>query len=104
MMKNFNEGDSGIKSMIEEEENVINTMIKEYNFYNKTLIVYGKHCNDDTCKTKCDQLVRFGFSNVKMYPGGMFEWLCLQDIYGSDDFPTTTKELDLYKYRPSSQL
>ena len=29
----------------------------------------------------------------------MFEWLLLQDIYGDDEFPTTTKELDILKYK-----
>ena len=34
----------------------------------------------------------------------MFEWLCLQDIYGDELFPTTSRELDIYKYRPNSNL
>ena len=33
------------------------------------------------------------------YTGGLFEWLLLQDIYGSDMFKTTTEEVDHLKYR-----
>ena len=36
--------------------------------------------------------------------GGLFEWLLLQDMYGSDEFPTTNKELDVLKYKPISIL
>jgi hypothetical protein len=32
----------------------------------------------------------------------MFEWLLLQDIYGAASFPTTSKELDILKYKPPS--
>ena len=34
--------------------------------------------------------------------GGLFEWLCLQDIYGFEDFPTTKKELDILKFKGQS--
>ena len=40
-----------------------------------------------------------GFSQIYVYPGGIFEWLLLQDIYGEDSFPTTKKELDILKYK-----
>ena len=30
----------------------------------------------------------------------MFEWLMLQEIYGEENFPTTTRLLDLLKYKP----
>jgi hypothetical protein len=43
-----------------------------------------------------------GFVNVYLYPGGLFEWLLLQDIYGDDEFPTTIKELDILKYKPDN--
>ena len=54
--------------------------------------------------TKYTQLVNLGFVNVYIYPGGLFEWLCLQDIYGDDEFPTTNKELDILKYKPARLL
>ena len=53
---------------------------------------------DKTYK-KYEQLVGLGFTNVYIYVGGMFEWLLLQDIYGQDLFPTTSKELDILKYK-----
>ena len=43
-----------------------------------------------------------GLTEVYVYPGGLFEWLLLQDIYGDDSFPTTKKELDILKYKPVS--
>ena len=51
---------------------------------------------------KYDQLIGLGFPNVFIYPGGLFEWLCLQDIYGYDNFPTTIKELDILKFKAKS--
>ena len=48
---------------------------------------------------KYEQLVALGFTNVYVYVGGMFEWLLLQDIYGSELFPTTSEELDILKYK-----
>ena len=44
------------------------------------------------------------FNHVYIYLGGLFEWLCLQDIYGENAFPTTTHEIDLLKYKPRSHL
>ena len=34
----------------------------------------------------------------------MFEWLLLADIYGTDLFPTTKRELDILKFKPSKGL
>jgi hypothetical protein len=45
-----------------------------------------------------------GFYNVYLYPGGLFEWLCLQDIYSSENFTTTNIELDILKYTPLSNI
>ena len=33
-----------------------------------------------------------------LYVGGLFEWLCLQDIYGQSEFPTTNIELDITEF------
>jgi hypothetical protein len=84
-----------------EEEAIINKYLKE----NKSIriIIYGKNCNDDSVNKKYQQLYSLGFYNIFIYLGGLFEWLLLQDIYGQDLFPTTTKELDLLKYK-SNQL
>lgn len=87
---------------IEEEEVFMNAMLSEPNGKDREIIVYGKNSNDDTMHKKHQQLMGLGFKNVRVYPGGMFEWLLLQDIYGTASFPTTSKELDLLKYKPPS--
>jgi hypothetical protein len=48
---------------------------------------------------KHKQLLTYGFKNVKIYFGGLFEWLCLQDIYGKEQFKTNGDELDILKYK-----
>ena len=63
------------------------------------IIVYGENAGDDRVAEKYKQLLSLGFSNVFVYPGGLFEWLLLQDIHGKDIFPTTSKENDFLKYR-----
>jgi len=82
---------------IENEEALINSIIKKTK--NKNIIIYGRNCNDEKVYKKYQQLVSLGFTNVYVYVGGMFEWLLLQDIYGSDLFPTTSNELDILKYK-----
>jgi len=81
---------------IDNEEKVINSIIKKNK--NKNIILYGKNSNDEKTYKKYEQLIGLGFTNVYIYVGGMFEWLLLQDIYGSELFPTTSKELDILKY------
>jgi len=84
------------------EESVINELIsrnkKQY------IIIYGKNTNDPKLAEKYDQLTKLGFSNLYVYPGGLFEWLLLQDIYGGDNFPTTSKPKDIFSYRPTKTL
>jgi hypothetical protein len=80
----------------------MNAMILEPKGKDREIIVYGKNTNDDTVHKKYQQLIGLGFKNVRVYPGGMFEWLLLQDIYGASSFPTTSKELDILKYKPPS--
>lgn len=89
---------------IQEEEEIINGILKNTSSNNNTIIVYGMNSNDESIHTKYDQLVKLGIKNVFIYTGGMFEWLLLQDIYGRDLFPTTSRELDLLKYKPRKQL
>jgi len=83
-----------------EEEMLLNDALHQ----NKSLliIVYGLNYSDESIYTKYMQLIKLGFTNVCLYPGGMFEWLMLQDIYGDDMFKTTAKELDILKYKPPS--
>jgi hypothetical protein len=88
---------------INQEEAFINKLIQSGKMEIK-IIIYGKNCNDDKLYKKQQQLTSLGFYNVYIYLGGLFEWLCLQDIYGADDFPTTKKELDLLKYKSTKKL
>ena len=60
--------------------------------------------NDENIYKKYKQLVSLGVANIYIYPGGLFEWLCLQDIYGEELFPTTKKELDILKYKSITQF
>ena len=87
---------------IAEEENTINLYLTKNKGIN--IVIYGKNCSDDTIYKKYNQLVELGFNNIHLYPGGMFEWLLLQDIYGKDEFVTTSNELDILKYKPESKL
>lgn len=91
---------------IQHEEEIINGIInnKYSNTIDVTVIVYGMNSNDENIYSKHEQLVKLGIKNVFIYTGGMFEWLLLQDIYGHELFPTTSKELDILKYKPRKQL
>jgi hypothetical protein len=86
------------------EEEIINKCIDSRNTSSIMIIIYGRNANDRTPYVKQDQLVKMGFNKVYVYPGGMFEWLMLQDIYGADVFPTTINERDLLKYKPKQVL
>ena len=68
------------------------------------IVIYGKNANDDTIYKKYAQLVKLGFHNVHLYPGGLFEWLLLQDIYGTEEFMTTSKQSDILRYKPRQML
>ena len=88
---------------IDKEEHLINNFIKTGN-YNIKIIIYGQNASDETVTNKATQLYKLGFVNLYVYLGGIFEWLMLQDIYGSEDFQTTSKELDILKYKSPKQL
>ena len=59
-----------------QEETVINQLLT--NNKERYIIIYGKNVNDVTVYEKYDQLLKLTFKNIYIYPGGMFEWLCLQ--------------------------
>ena len=86
-----------------QEEQVINTYLQNRQT-NIHVVGYGRNANDTAAYTKQQQLLKMGFSRSYLYPGGLFEWLLLQDIYGGDEFPTTAKELDILKYKPVRAL
>lgn len=68
------------------------------------IVVYGESANDDSVGQKYAQLAGLGFTNVYVYPGGMFEWLLLQDVYGEEMFPTIGREIDILKYKGPRRL
>jgi hypothetical protein len=82
---------------IEEEIKLLNAYLKT----NKTIliIIYGRNNSDISVIKKHKQLQSLGFTNIALYLGGLFEWLLLQDIFGYDNFPTTTKTIDILKYK-----
>tara|TARA_B100001142_G_scaffold319033_1_gene361975 strand:- start:2950 stop:3369 length:420 start_codon:yes stop_codon:yes gene_type:complete len=87
--------------LLNNEEKVINANLNNYNL---KIIIYDKNCNEQRPYDKYKQLIALGFRNIYIYSGGLFEWLLLQDIYGHDNFPTTTKEIDILQFKPSSFL
>jgi hypothetical protein len=84
------------------EEEIINKYLKS----NKAIkiLIYGENCSDNKVISKYNQLYKLGFTNLCVYLGGIFEWLLLQDIYGDDEFPTTSKIIDLLKYGGHTKL
>jgi len=89
-------------TMSGDEEGVINRLLK--NNSDSEIIIYGMNNNDESVIRKYKQLVSLGFQNIYIYLGGMFEWLLLQDIYGNDNFPTTSRELDIMKFKPIKNI
>jgi hypothetical protein len=76
---------------------ILNNCLNSVSSYK--MIIYGMNSTDDKIVKKYNQLISLGFTNVFIYSGGMFEWLLLQDIFGNDEFPTTSRENDLLKYK-----
>jgi hypothetical protein len=87
---------------ISQEERIINKYLNEGKGIK--IVLYGRNCNDENLTKKYNQLISLGFYNIYMYPGGIFEWLLLQDVYGNELFPTTSNELDILKFKPRSSL
>ena len=96
---------------------ILSNVKKEYLKFLKSQEIKGeifknkiKQLNDfyiplaETIYKKYKQLQELGFVNIYVYPGGLFEWLLLQDIYGHEDFPTTSQELDILKFKPIKQI
>jgi hypothetical protein len=81
------------------EEKMVNDLLDKFEFNSRTFLIYGKNTSDNSVDVKYNQLRGLGFSNIYIYPGGVFEWLLLQDIYGNKEFPTSGRELDVLKHR-----
>jgi hypothetical protein len=86
-----------------QEETMINSFLQK-RIKEIRIVIYGRNSNDDKIYEKYNQLIKLGFHNIFLYTGGMFEWLMLQDIYGFNEFPTTSKQLDFLKYKPKQIL
>jgi uncharacterized protein (DUF1919 family) len=95
---NYDKQECLIKNSIvaSSEEDIINKYLKT----NKSIkiVIYGENCSDNKVIHKYNQLYNLGFVNIYVYLGGIFEWLLLQDIYGDEEFPTTSKIIDILKY------
>ena len=91
----------GTTSYLKEEE-VINSCLNESKDIH--IIIYGKNANDLSVYEKYTQLTDLGFTNVYLYPGGMFEWMLLQEIYSDEHFKTTQPELDILKFKPKRKM
>ena len=100
LITTLNENDCFIKKTLNPNEEVefINNCISRNNQEN--IIIYGKNYLDRSVYTQYDKLNSLGFDNIFIYPGGIFEWLLLQDTFGEDMFETNIIEKDILKYRP----
>jgi|TARA_Y100000389_G_scaffold86479_1_gene83157 hypothetical protein len=87
-----------------EEVYVLNKSLSLGNQNGLRIVIYGENSCDDTLLEKCNQLIKLGFSDINVYVGGLFEWLLLQDIYGTDEFPTTRIEKDLLKFKGRKKM
>jgi hypothetical protein len=83
----------------DKEEQIMNQLI-EIDDKEHMIIIYGKNSSDETPQKKYNQLTKYGFQQVYIYNGGLFEWLLLQDIYSSQEFPTTTACKDMLIFKP----
>lgn len=87
---------------IENEEESINQIIKHKKQTEWCVLVYGCNHADPTVEMKCRQMKTMGFTRIYHYMGGIFEWLLLQDVYGDDSFPTTSRHIDILDLKPST--
>lgn len=86
-----------------DEVNIINNQIGNKKI---KIIIYGKNTNDPKIKEQYQKLIQLKFNTEQLYiyPGGLFEWLLLQDVYGFNEFPTTNNEIDILKYKPKENM
>jgi len=86
-----------------DEIDVIDNILSNHDNLGRTtetveIIIYGKNSKDTSPWVKYNQLIDYGFEKVKIYTGGLFEWMLLQEIYGNDLFTTTTLNNDILQY------
>ena len=88
-----------IKNTLKPDEEIatINDIIKRNK--RQKIVIYGENSSDNSIVKKYYQLHNLGLTNIYIYMGGLFEWLLSQDIYGEDEFRTTSQIIDILKYR-----
>ena len=79
------------------EEEFMNQLLKTNK--NKEIILYGLHHTDLSVIKKYNQLKKLGFKNVHIYFGGMYEWLLLQEVFGSINFEIDGSLKDIIEYK-----
>ena len=79
------------------EEDYMNQLLKTNK--NKEIILYGLHHTDVSVIKKYNQLKKLGFKNVHIYFGGMFEWLLLQEVFGTINFEIDGSLKDIIEYK-----
>ena len=87
---------------INSEETIVNHYLTSNIGIN--IIVYGRNSNENNIEKKCMQLMQLGFKNVYGYTGGLYQWLLHQDIYGDENFPTTSKCNDMLLYKETDHF
>ena len=99
-----NQQDCLIKNTISSnsEETIVNHYLTSNISIN--IIVYGRNSIDNDIEKKCNQLTQLGFKNVYGYTGGLYQWLLHQDIYGDENFPTTSKCNDMLLYKETNHF
>lgn len=88
-----------IKNTLSAEREI--ELLNHYINSNKSIkiVIYGENSCDNKIVKKYNQLCELGLKNIYVYIGGLFEWLLLQDIFGDEEFPTTTKISNILKYQ-----
>ena len=88
------------------EEARMNELLHSENKYTYRVVIYGKHATDDTVESKYQHVCDLGIphDHVYMYCGGMFEWMLLQDIFGAEQFPTTSVCRDVLRFQPKRRV
>ena len=79
------------------EEDYMNKLLKTNK--NKEIILYGLHHTDLSVIKKYNQLKKLGFKNVHIYFGGMYEWLLLQEVFGTINFEIDGSLKDIVEYK-----
>ena len=46
------------------EQELFNQLINNYDFKSKTIVIYGRNCNDNSVMKKANQLIELGFHNI----------------------------------------